>query len=158
MAEAILRYQPGFQLVTGDSLNTLVDAVNNLQGNGRPGAITGSTGAFSGFVAQTDIATGLSGAGTARGNATAITHQTNFFATVLIANTTGAVLPTLTAGQEVTIYNDGAGTLTVYAPGSVTIDGVAGATGVPLSSTKRCRYFAKTASALISNQLGVVSA
>lgn len=34
MASRISRYLQGFRLVTGDSLNSLVDAINNLQGNG----------------------------------------------------------------------------------------------------------------------------
>ena len=39
MASRLDRYLQGFRLVTGDSLNRFVDAINNLQGNGTPDAV-----------------------------------------------------------------------------------------------------------------------
>ena len=46
----------------------------------------------------------------------------------------------------------------VYALASQTIDGTAGSTGVALTNAKRADYFAVSATAWISAQLGVVSA
>lgn len=44
-------YQPGPRLIDGNQLNLMVAAVNNLQGTGTPGAITGTTGVFSSTLA-----------------------------------------------------------------------------------------------------------
>lgn len=62
---ALKQFVPrGFALQDGNQLNTIVDAVNNITGNGTPAAITGTTGAFSGAVtgpsfAATGAVTGL---------------------------------------------------------------------------------------------------
>jgi hypothetical protein len=40
---ALLNYQPGFRLIDGSKLNLMVAAVNNMQGTGTPGALTGSS-------------------------------------------------------------------------------------------------------------------
>ncbi len=73
---------------------------------------------------------------------------------------TGVYLPAISgfAGESVIVFNDGASLAQVYALGSDTIDGVAGATGVPLTNAKRCQYFKVGATAWKSAQLGVVSA
>jgi hypothetical protein len=101
-------------------------------------------------------ANALSGAGTVRGNATAVTKDRNNFTTV--SSGTGAVLPAAATGREITVNNAGASALQVYAAGSDTIDGVAGATGVPLTNAKRAVFICFAAPAWISAQLGVVSA
>lgn len=59
---AIPQFLAGFRLVTGDALNTIINAVNNLTGNGTPGAVTGTTGVFSGAVTSNgtvDVLTAL---------------------------------------------------------------------------------------------------
>lgn len=50
---ALPKFLQGFRLVTGDALNNIIDVVNNLSGNGTPGAVTGTTGTFSGSVSGT---------------------------------------------------------------------------------------------------------
>lgn len=52
MASRLDRYLQGFRLVTGDSLNRFVDALNNLSGNGTPDAVA-LTGEIYGLVALT---------------------------------------------------------------------------------------------------------
>jgi hypothetical protein len=75
-----------------------------------------------------------------------------------VAAGTGAyLLATMVPGQFRDVYNDGAQTLTVYAAGGATIDGTAGATGVSLSSTHRCRYTCLAPGVFESALLGAVS-
>lgn len=125
--------------------------------NGTVGASTPSTGAFT-FVSQTP-ATGLTAAGTTRTDALALSAAINNLTTV--ASGTGAVLPAISAvgvGGSVVIFNNGANAAQIYAPGSATIDGTAGSTGVVLTNAKRCLYIAISSTAWLSAQLGVASA
>lgn len=39
MATRLQRFLQGFRLVTGDALNQMIDAINNIQGNGTPDAV-----------------------------------------------------------------------------------------------------------------------
>lgn len=66
--------------------------------------------------------------GSSRTGAYALTTGITNFTTV--AANTGAVLPASTGGENFTIFNNGANTLTLYATGSDTINGTAGATGI----------------------------
>lgn len=50
MASVIQKYQTGFRVVTGESLNQLVNALNNIQGNGTPTAGYFTSGSFTGNV------------------------------------------------------------------------------------------------------------
>lgn len=68
-------------------------------------------------VSASGSATGLSGAGTTQGTATAVTASVNAFATV--AANSGAIL---TAGPQQTIYNGGANLLRVYPPSGAKIN------------------------------------
>lgn len=77
--------------------------------------------------------------GSNRAGAFVIAYELTRFSTV--AASTGAVLPAAAAGLSFTIINAGANTLTVYANGSDTINGTAGATGVSLASGKTATYF-----------------
>lgn len=70
-------------------------------------------------------------AGTDRATATALTTRTNNVTSVAFG--TGVVLPSGTVGGDVLIINDSVEPLKVYAPGSATINGVAGVTGVTLT-------------------------
>lgn len=47
------QYQPGFRLINGSQLNLMVNAVNNIQGKGTPGAVTASTLTASGAFTLT---------------------------------------------------------------------------------------------------------
>lgn len=159
---------PGYRMVSASHLNDWAKQINDafngvtstiLKGafNGTVGATTPSTGAFT-FIASS-VASGLTAAGTTRANALALTASINVITTA--AASTGAVLPaaaTVGAGGEVIIFNDGASAIKVYAAGSDTIDGTAGATGVTLTNAKRCAYFVTAALTWESAQLGVVSA
>lgn len=103
-----------------------------------------------------DVAPALVAAGTTRADALALAAHVNEVATTAL--NTGVVLPAMTVGEVVYIFNDGANPLKVYAPGSVTIDGTAGSAGVALANAKRCAYLQLTATAILSYQLGAVSA
>lgn len=81
----------------------------------------------------------LTATGANRGGALAITAQINRFTTV--SSSTGCVLPASTAGYDLTIINAGSNPLTIYAQGSDTIDGTAGATGVSLTNGKSVLIF-----------------
>lgn len=50
MATKLQTFLQGFRLVTGDSLNLMINAINNLTGNGTADAVVGTTGTFSGVV------------------------------------------------------------------------------------------------------------
>ncbi len=114
----------------------------------------------SGPIAR-NAAAGLVAAGTNRATALALAADINQVATA--AAGTGVALPTATApGQTVDVYNDGANAIKVYAQGTDTIDGTAGATGVTLTNAKRCRYTVMSISNGVatweSAQFGVASA
>ena len=133
--------------------------------DGPVGGNTPAAGAFTTLAAATlaitglltkSIANALTAAGSSRADALALTKQVNRITTA--AASTGVVLPAAAAGVAIVVFNDGANPVQVYAPGSDTIDGTAGATGVALTNAKRCVYFGVAANTYISAQLGVVSA
>lgn len=73
----------------------------------------------------------------------------------------GIILPTTIEGgpgQSCIAFNNNANPVKVYANGSQTIDGVAGATGVTLTNAKRAQFFLMHPDVWISAQLGVPSA
>ena len=127
MANIITRaFQSGFRLFNGSDLNDLRNQVNN--------AFNGSTP----FPMQVSVATGLTAAGTTQANALPLTKVLNVVSTA--AASTGVLLPDdliVGVGGSCTVYNDGANPIKVYATGSDTIDGTAGATGVTLTNAKR---------------------
>jgi hypothetical protein len=90
--------------------------------------------------------------------ATALTTKLNFVATA--ANSGDAVsLPALVPGQSVTVFNDGANPIKVFpAAANVAIDGGSAGAAVTLTNAKRATFFCKSATAITSAQLGVVSA
>ena len=104
---------------------------------------------------QGSMSSGLVAAGTTFATALQLTSSFNQLATA--AANSGVILPAMVPGQTVTVYNDGASPVTVYATGP-TIDGTAGATGVALANAKRCSYTMISTTAIESAQLGAVSA
>jgi hypothetical protein len=95
-------------------------------------------------------------AGGTQAAARALTCQHNRLTTV--ATTADSVLlPPSDVGMEVTIANDGANAAQVFGAGTDTIDGVATATGVPLSATKRALFICLTKGKWIS-LMGIPSA
>ncbi len=133
------------------------------------GTATTVTGATTGthtvakLVATTyvdqSVGNALTAIGTNVGTALQLAKQINNVTTA--AGGTGVILPTVAAagiGAVVIVNNAGANPIQVYGAASDTIDGVAAATGVPLTNAKRCMYIAVAAATWISAQLGVVSA
>lgn len=94
--------------------------------------------------------------------ATAFQLRTAVNDVATVAAGTGVKLPQPVAGMTVIVFNDGANPLQVYGFAGETIDGAAGAVGVPLANAKRCAYYCFLSAAgvfsWISAQLGVVSA
>jgi len=123
--------------------------------------VTGATVASTGNMTTggyniRSVATDLTAAGTTRADALQLAKDINNITTA--AASTGAVLPLGVVGMTISVFNGGANAIKMYALGSETIDGTAGATGVTLSNTKRCEYYMVKANTWISAQLGAVSA
>lgn len=100
----------------------------------------------------------LTAVGTDRDTALALTAQVN---QLTGGDTgTGVTLPDIatSGGADVILFNDGAEDAKVYAPGSITIDGVAGATGVTLSAAARAQFVPISSTAYLSALMGAVSA
>jgi hypothetical protein len=83
-------------------------------------------------------------AGSGRTGAPVLVNGWNRIATVATA-ADSVQLPAAAAGMEIALVNDGAHAAQVFANGSDTIDGFAGATGVPLTNAKRAVFYCLTA-------------
>jgi hypothetical protein len=122
------------------------------------GAITADAGFNAAFIGGS-IDPALTAVGTNRGNALALTKQTNIV-TVAASSAVGVVLPaaaTVGVGNWVDVYNDGpSNSFHVYAAGSDTIDTIAGSTGVPLTNAFWARYIVTAAGAFKSYRTPVV--
>lgn len=97
------------------------------------GNLVMATGAFCRY--STNISAAV---GTTRTDALQLTRE--FTRVSSAASGTGVILPTGVVGMYISIYNNGANAIKVYANGSETIDGTAGSTGVTLSSGAACVY------------------
>lgn len=137
--------------VAASSGNTLIAGTLAVTG---ATTLTGNLTA-SGYVLQS-VGNALSAAGTTRADATQLAKSRNILSTV--ASGTGVILPVGVIGMRVTVFNNGANPVQVYASASETVDGTAGATGVPLANAKRADFFFNAANTWLSAQLGVVSA
>lgn len=84
------------------------------------------------------VATGLTGLGSTQATALALPAGTNAFTTV--AASTGGILPSGTAGDEIDVYNGGANSLTVYPPVGGTINNLSANTGLALATLKSGKY------------------
>ncbi|MFG1260039.1 hypothetical protein V5F79_22185 [Xanthobacter flavus] len=140
----------------------------------RKGKVSAAVGDFGSVAAVTTIAAGSTVTagtflvGSSANSITAHAGGTKAAATVLAAQFNritvcanaddSVLLPTALAGRSVVVFNDGAAAARVFGAGTDTIDGVATATGVPLTNTKRAIFICLTAGAWISAQLGVVAA
>lgn len=95
-------------------------------------------------------------AGGGKASAYQLSCKVNRLATV--ATTADSVkLPASDVGMEVVVINDGANAAQVFGAGTDTIDGVATATGVPLTNTKRAVFYCHAAGEWVS-LMGVPSA
>lgn len=110
-----------------------------------------------GSISALDRATGLTAVGTDRAGALALTKQFNNITTVGAA-TAGVVLPSAAGGFPVYVWNNAAANaMHVYAPGSETVDGVAGGTGTTLAAGKSAIFYPISATAFVS-MMGVLAA
>jgi len=100
--------------------------------------------AASGRVALKQNGSGLSGAGTTQGTATAITKQTNEFTTV--AASSGAILPSPEQGEFIFVANAGANALNVYPASGHSINALAANAAFSLAAGKNAVFWAATAS------------
>lgn len=109
-------------------------------------------------LAQPQLATnpGLTATGTTRADALAMQYGTNQITTA--ASSTGVVLPAGRPGAMVVVRNSGANAVQVYAQGSDTINGTAGATGISQANAKTSIYFAVNEVAGVTTWVGVLSA
>ncbi len=163
-------FTAGFRLIDGSLLNSAFSQINAAFA-GTAAIVINATGTFNGVIGGTtpaaatftysrqSVADGLTAAGTNRATALQLAAAINVVATA--GASTGVLLPaaaTVGIGGVVTVFNDGASAMQIYATGSETIDGVAGATGVVLTNAKRSDYYLTTALKWKSAQLGVVSA
>lgn len=145
------------------AINTNKFTVNASNGNTLVAGtltVTGLT-TFNGNVTNTgyglvSVGDALTAAGSTRADALQLAKQRNIVSTA--AASTGVILPVGVIGMNIEVFNNGANAIKVYASASETIDTVAGATGVTLTNTKRCRYEFNAANTWISAQLGVISA
>lgn len=160
-------FTPGFRTINGSDLNTAFGQVNAALNGTTPGTYTGtfngtvggSTPAAANFTfSRQSTSAGLTAAGTTRADALALTSSINVLGTV--ASGTGAILPaaaTVGIGGSVIVFNDGANPAKIYAAGSDTIDGTAGATGVTLTNALRCEFYVTAALTYKSAKLGATS-
>ena len=106
--------------------------------------------------ALSSVDNALTAVGASRADALQLAKQVNRVTTA--ASGTGVILPVGVIGMVITVYNDGANAINVYASASETVDTVAGVTGVTLTNALRCQYTFVAANTWISAQLGVISA
>ena len=103
---------PGFRLLDGSLVNSIITPVNNMTGNGTPqaGTFTGMTvgGTYKG------IPQFLTAAGATQGNATAITSSLAIVNVATTVSTHGVKLPTAATGLEVTVCAAGSFGVKVY--------------------------------------------
>lgn len=105
--------------------------------------------AASGRIALKQNGSGLSGAGTTQGTATAITKQTNEFTTV--AASTGARLPSPEQGEFIFMANAGANALAVYPNTGHSINALATNAAFSLAVGKNALFWAATATKWYAN-------
>lgn len=115
------RLQSGQRLADNDALNTIL-ATPQWQQNPAVVAVAGALSATTPVL--------LSGI-----NVVTTTPSTG-----------GVALPSGSVGQIIHVRNSGANTLTVFAQGSDTIDGTAGATGVTLATGKSALFLVYSSS------------
>lgn len=109
---ALKQYQPGYRLIDGDQLNDMVSQVNNLTGNGTPGAVSASNFSQDGTLTQTPQVATAAGSNS-QANSTLITKSVAIIATVS-ATTRGVRLPSAATGLTVRVMNNGATSARVW--------------------------------------------
>jgi len=120
---------PGRRLLYGETINDLFDGKQSCD-SGVTALGTNLASAYKIICAQTEFSTVAASTGAALPSALTLQHT---------KSPNNNILNIL--GKTFRIWNDGANTLTVYAPDSSTIDGTAGATGVTLTTAHRAADF-----------------
>ncbi len=109
MVAQLTHVLPGFRLVDGSVINTMMDDINNLNGNGTAGPVTATTlssttsQTFGGTLSITPQI--LAAAGSTQGGATAITSQKAVVTAATTVSTKGVRLPAAATGLEVEVAN-----------------------------------------------------
>lgn len=142
----------GAVTITNNGVTSLSGTANQITASASTGSVTLSIP--SAFIAPgsvtvtTSLAKSLSptvsAAGSNQGTATALTTDYNVVTTVDASQ--GVVLPTGTAGREVTIVNRGANALLVYPASGGSIDGAAANAAVTVPVNAEISFFASTSS------------
>lgn len=128
----------------------------------RKGKSSKAIGSFSdlqtsGFTEGSVSAALTAHAGGGKAGALPLPSQFNYLGTVATA-ADSALMPAALAGRTCYVFNGGAAAAQLFGQGTDTIDGVATATGVPLTNAKRALFVCFVTGAWVSAQLGVVSA
>lgn len=90
-----------------------------------------------------DVSSGLTATGTNQATALTLTSAINEFTTV--ASSTGALLPPMSPGDAVYVYNGGSNTLSVYPQGTNTIANGSASAAFSVGTNKGC-YFIQVSS------------
>lgn len=134
-AEFGLLGDDNFTLKVSPDGSTFYDSLKMLAGSGR--------------AALKANGSGLSGAGTTQGTATAITKQTNEFTTVGAGQ--GAILPSPEQGEFIFVANAGANALSVYPASGHSINALAANASFSLAAGKNAMFWAATATKWYAN-------
>jgi hypothetical protein len=147
----------GFMQRFKGKIKAAVIYLDTGSGKGIVDSATGAQllGASGGLATVGTTADGLTAhAGGGQASALLLTASVNRLTTVATA-ADSVKLPPSAPNLAVVIINDGAHAAQVFGSGTDTIDGVATATGVPLTNAKRAIYYCLTAGAWQSLSGGV---
>lgn len=143
------------QITTATGAGTYTGTFDGIIGGNTPAAASFTNATATGYYLAS-VGNALTAVGTNRGTALQLAKEINNITTA--AASTGVLLPVGVVGMRITVFNGGANPIQVYGTASETIDGVAGATGVPLTNAKRAIFEFVAANTWVSAQLGVASA
>ena len=118
---ALQRVLPWFRQITGETVNSIIDVVNNLTGNGTPQAVTASTLTLTGFVNSVKTLS-VNGAIDPHTAATYVITKAGVLADTLAAPTAG-----VDDGLEIVVTSNTANAHTITATGLLNTGAAAGA-------------------------------
>jgi hypothetical protein len=149
MTAKLNQFAQGFRIPWGQDLNNVVDAVNNVTGNGTAGAVAATTLTTTGNISTvqnaktvTNSFQTLTAAGATQGDATAITGSKAIITVALTASTKGVKLPTAATGLEVLIANAATFGVKVYPATNGKLGASATNAAIVLAINKANRYIA----------------
>lgn len=137
-------------VVNFDSLDTTGTMVqeNAVQGNIKCSSLTVLGNISSTGFDLSKVGTDLTAVGSNRGTSLQLDSKINNVTSA--AASTGVTLPVGVIGMTITVANNGANAIQVYASGSETINATAGSTGVALAATKVANFMYLKANTWIS--------